>query len=306
MRFRPRRKLTKRSIFALLLAGSCLALLLPRSFTGKLLHVVQLGTPLAARTSQAIDATGELLTGQDAPVPASEYQSLTMRLAALEHQLAAQSARVQQLEAENRVLTGIRERGLGQRGRLIPARAVATDPLDWRESRWITQGTRRGVRDGLAVTSAKFSTALGTEEGARDGLAVLASEHLIGVVHQAGAYASKVRLLSDPATQMRVVIGRPGEDGFALLPASFWLVGAGRGRIEVRDVDRRYIDDGQVRVGDVVLSPPDEPGLPAALMIGAITQIQPDRDNGLLRVLEVTPPIDLSAIRQVYIVDTAG
>ncbi|HEY3245713.1 MAG TPA: rod shape-determining protein MreC [Phycisphaerae bacterium] len=306
MRFRHRRKFTKRSLFALLLGTSCIMLLLPRSLTGRLLHLVQLGTPLAARTSQAIDAASDALHGAEAPVAAAEYQSLATRLAALQNQLAAKSARVTQLEAENRELTGIRERGLQHRGRLIPARTIASDPLDWREARWVTQGARRGVREGQAVTSANLSVALGTGEGARDGLAVLASEHLLGIVQQAGAHTSRIRLLSDPATRMRVAIGRRAQDGLRLVPGSFWMTGAGRGKLHVRDVDRRYVDDGKIKIGDVVLSPPDDAALPAALTIGEVTEIHADRDNGLLRVLEVTPPIELSSVRQVYIVDPEG
>ncbi len=301
MRFR--RRLTPRSKLAVLLAISCLLLLFSTRVGGKLLHLLQLTSPMADAASSAANAAGRALASIEQPlVAADEHQAALARLRAAQNQLTAQAAHIQRLEAENRTLTGIRDRGFTVRGRLIPARVVAHDALDWRESRWIARGSTRGVRPGQAVLSNEFSIALGAESGARDGLRVLAAETLIGVIHRTSTHTAQVRLLSDPATQMRVLIGRQTEQGLKLVDASFWLVGAGRGRIEVRDVDRRYVDEG-VAVGDTILTPPDDPALPVSLAVGMISSIRNDRDNGLLRVLEVTPSVDFDDLRQVFVLD---
>ena len=65
-------------------------------------------------------------------------------------------------------LVGIRDRGLGPEGRLVPARVISEDVLPWRRSKLVSAGTLRGVRNGAAVTSHRFTADAGSEAGVSD------------------------------------------------------------------------------------------------------------------------------------------
>ncbi|HNQ22379.1 MAG TPA: rod shape-determining protein MreC [Phycisphaerae bacterium] len=305
-RRRPRPYL--RTILISLLALSLLGLLLPRSWTAPLMSLVQVLAPFQAATQAVADGAQARTAGDTPPPTAEEHQQLRQQAEALRHQVAALSAHAVALEEENALLTAVRLRGeggsaLGARGRLIPARVIAQDVVAWRSSRLIDAGTLRGVQPGAIVTSRAFDINQGEEIGLRPGLAVLLAETLVGTVEKTGTHTARVRLLSDITSARRVRIGRFVEDRFALVEPVFWLIGTGRGRMELRDVDRRLVQDGLVAIGDIVLSDPTDEMLPAALTIGKITMVEPDRGNPLLRVLTVEPVVPETQLQRVYVYD---
>jgi cell shape-determining protein MreC len=216
------------------------------------------------------------------------------------------AARVDGLERQNQTLAGIRRAGLGDRGRLIPARIIAGDVSPWRESSLVTAGAWRGVRRGQPVVSRFFTVDAGSEVGVQDGMNVLASEMLVGVVERVASHTARVRALSDPATEMPVMLGRAAGDRFMMAPLRFWLVGMGDGVMEVRDVDHRHVADGAVLVGDVVMTVSDDPLTPPAIRIGTVASITSDPDNRLLDTLRLTPAIDPRYVASVYVVDTGA
>jgi cell shape-determining protein MreC len=101
---------------------------------------------------------------------------------------------------------------------------------------------------------------------------------------------------------MPVLLGRPKPDGLERLDKVFWLIGAGEG-LRVVDVNHAYVEQGQVQEGDVVMTVGDEIILPLPVVIGRVTEILPDRSNGLLHVLEVTPAVRPERLRRVLIVN---
>lgn len=303
-RYTPSGRTTLLVLFALAL----IFMLLPNSWTGALMSLVQVLAPFQAASSGVGDAVANLGERPAEPPTSEVYAQIQQRQAALENQVAALSAYTETLERENELLTAIRLQNLGAvplgaKGRLIPARVIAQDAVTWRSSKLIDAGTLRGVRRGDAVTSRAFDISRGSEEGVRDGLAVLLAESLVGIVEQTGTHTARVKLLSDVTTQRRVRVGRFAEQEFMLAEPEFWLVGKGHGRMEIRDVDRRLEQDETVRVGDLVLSDPTDTLLPSALTIGKVTAIEPDRDNPLLRVLTVEPRVRERRLQQVYVYD---
>lgn len=270
------------------------------------MNLVQWVIPFQEVAQLAVD--GGAPTDAPAAMTQGEYQAFVQANAALQHRAAGLTVRIEELEAEVRTLTATRSwdaggRRLGSRGRLIPARVVGEDILAWRSSRLLSAGTWHGVSEGAAVVSRVFTIDHGPGADVQPGLAILLGETLVGFIEQAGTHASQVKLLSDVTTQMKVRIGRFADEAFALQDGYFWLTGIGDGRLRLRDVDRRLIDAGRIRVGDRVLSDPQNEVLPTALTIGRITEITPDRDNPLFAVGTVQAAVTEDGLRRVFIYD---
>ncbi len=297
-----KRQSRSRRIIATLLAVSFVGLLLPTAITGRLMNLVQILVPLQAAASRMTDRVGEGLSDQGPPVAAAEFDKLARQAAALERTVASFSDRIGQLEESNRQLTGIRNRGLGAQGMLIPARLVADDLLYWRDSKLANAGTLRGVQVGTAVTSRSLELDAGSEDGAVDGMAVLAGESLLGWVADCGTHTARVVLLSDPSIRMPVRIGRFEGGEFLLPPTEFWLVGQGQGKMTVIDVNRDLLsgEPPSIQTGDLVLTTNDNPKLPLALTIGKIATIAPNPKNRLLFTLEVEPAAPIGS-RDIYL-----
>ncbi|NOS99581.1 MAG: rod shape-determining protein MreC [Phycisphaerales bacterium] len=281
-------------LLVVLLCLSSAALLLPRSWTRRFVGITQVIAPLQDGATRAADAARAIVN--------DDVDTTGREMAAWRTMAVSLAAQNEALRERNADLTRVRERVMGSRGRLIPARVIADDPLAWRRSKRITAGARDGARRGDAVTSQWFSIDLGGDAGAVAGMGVLSAESLIGIVENANAMISQVRLLSDPATRMAVTIGRLEGDAFASSGAAFWLVGVG-GRIEIHDVHHQYVDNGDVRGGDVILTLEDDATLPPSLVIGTVAGMERDPGNGLLYVLDVDPGFDVDDLRGVYVVD---
>lgn len=290
MSYRSKRKKLSRQVVVTLLAISLIGLILPTSITGRLMNLVQVLVPIQDGATRLADGVGRALTAPLPAVSGDQHEQALQEIQALRRTVAALSARVTTQQHDIQELTGIRHLGGGVDDVLIPARLVAGDVLSFRDSGLIDAGTLRGVTPHAAVTARDLGLDVGSTDGAQPGMAVLSGQVLVGWVTQAGSHTARVRLLSDPAAPpMPVAIARATGQVFEVLKAEFWLVGQGRGRLAVIDVDRAYIegDPPQIRVGDVVITPDDDPRLPMALTIGTVRDIQPNPKNQLIYVLTV-------------------
>lgn len=312
MRKRYKPGSTFKTIVPCLLAVAMAAMLMPREWTSGLMSLVQVIVPFQDASTRA--ATAVRGSFEEAPVPVSgdRYDELARQKEALEHQVAALSVRVEDLRDEVEVLTGTRlwevnGQRIGATGRLIPSRVITPDLLVWHSSRLLNAGTLQGVKPGAPVMSQYFEIDHGEASGARDGLAILLREVLLGYIEQAGTHTSRARLLSDIGAERKVRIGRRTDDGFTVVDRFFWMVGLGHGRMEIRDVEYRDIEEGLIAVGDVVLSAQsdetDTAGLPAAMKIGDVTDIRTDLENPLLSILTVQSPLEAEPLSRVYIYD---
>lgn len=293
-----------------LLGVSLLGLTLPRQWTGRLMSLVQVIVPF----QHAANAAGERLTDafpdNGRTVSQAAIDAAERERAALEHKVAALSARVLDLEEEVSVLTATRiwgdeEGRLGARGRLIPARVIAPDILAWRSSRLINAGRLQGVRSGAPVASRYFEIGRGDTDGVRSGMAILLAETLVGEVVETGTHTARVRLLSDVGMEMKVRIARRVDDGFEPIARFFWLTGRGGGVMEIRDVERRDVEAGIIRIDDLVLSDHTSTRLPASMVIGKVVTIESDRHNPLLSILTIEAAVEPAALRRVYVFDAS-
>lgn len=312
--FMPMTRRSFREIYLpMLFLAAVGAWLLPTRWTGRLMSVVQVIAPFQDGIATVADAVSSS-PASDLEVPASapsqrkDGDALARRNAALRHQVAALTVRVDELSREVEILTATRlwkagEERIGARGRLIPADVIAPDLLPWRSSRLANAGALQGVRQGQAAISAEVTVKQGEAPGLRPGLAVLLGETLIGHVEQVGTETTRIKLVSDVSTEMKVLIGRFDQEGFTPLKRFFWLKGVGKARMEILDATRHDVETHRIQVGDVVLSDPTNPMLPVAMTIGTVTSIEDDRKNPLLAHLVVEPVVDFKTLRRVYVYD---
>jgi len=271
------------------------------------MSLVQVLVPFQHGVQLATDAVTPVHP-DDVPRDPGEMAAVVRERAALRNQVASLEVRVADLESENRLLSGTRlwsvegER-IGAQGRLIPGRVVTSDLLAWRASQLLNIGRLSGVGAGDAVVSGHFWIDRGEDAALRGGLAVLLAETLVGFVEEVGSHTSRVKLLSDPTVEMKVRVGRFVGEAFEAEAQAFWLVGRGQGLMEIREVDQRDVERGVIRTGDTVLSDPFSTNLPAAMVIGSVADAVPDRARPLLVNLTVSPAVEPSALRRVYVFD---
>lgn len=296
----------RKTIFTVLILISVVGFLLPTRLTGKLLNLVQVIAPFQDWASRSADAVAGVVSPADDGLTSAEAAELRRENTALKHRLVSLSGDFEDLNNAYARATQIRDRGL-DRGRLIPARVVAGDAFAWRASRLINSGTLSGVRLDSAVTSHHFSMRLDDADGMREGLSVLCAESLVGFVDQVGTHTARVRMLTDKQTALRVLIARAVTGDFYPLSNEFWLVGTGDAGMKIRDVSHTYVksndDEKNIRVGDFVFTSRDDPGLPASMTIGKISDIRQDPGNSLLYILSVEPAVEPVDLRQVFVVD---
>ena len=130
----------------------------------------------------------------------------------------------------------------------------------------------------------------GRRDGIREGMPVESGHGLVGRVLAAGTTRSLVELLTDPNFDAGVRIVRSGDDGLA----------SGRG--PGRDLEVSYIELETVVIpGEtVVTSGFDGSTFPAGLLVGTVTDVEPDAVRGAQRVT-VHPAADLTRLRWVQV-----
>jgi cell shape-determining protein MreC len=311
----PRIKFTRRGVFAILMLLSAASLfILPKEWSDPLKHV---GQPLiwieTALYGVSYEA-GACLSDLDGSRDHDRIESQ-----ALLHELASQIAVADELRGQNARLRGLREEwALPPTMPLLPARVVARDIVEWRDSLLVDRGSVRGVRRKDWAAS-RFFVDQGRVQGVAEGQAVLARECLLGRVEQVSPYMSRIQLFSDvdsPRIEVRIG-GRRAEEAesgeaveFVDYPCS--LRGLGHGRMMIEDVPYNYVGESaetssaperrRIRAGDLVFSAPGQLGLPSPLVIGKIAELQEDPKKRLVYGLLVEPVVAVDQLRDVFVV----
>lgn len=286
----------QRILFSILLAALVL-FVVPRSWLSRLAAVVRL-IPSSAPSG------GSLPVGDLIPTPTSltveEYQRLVTEKETLLNQGAALSARVRDLEEENRLLLRARSASLGVSGHLLEAEVISEDPAFWRRSGHLNQGRWAGIQVGHLVLSRFFSAKVSSGHP-QNATAALLGEVLLGVVDEVQGPSARVIWISDPDFEMEVLLARQTSAGIMLGQKPYWMRGAGEGLLHIVDVDQRDVDQGLVAEGDLVLARPSGSALPTAMRIGTVRSIQPDPQHPLLRTLEVAASLPADRLEKVYL-----
>jgi cell shape-determining protein MreC len=275
---------------------------LPTTFTNRAAGLLQILAPLQDGLIRGAD----YIIGPSDPTTSPESNTETLDQQAVKSAIASLTTQNQSLRRELERLAAVRQRGMGPGGRLIPTRVLSWDASNWRDSRQILGGVKAGLTPGAGVVTNHFAIPLTQADLITTGMGVLAAERLIGTIDNVGSFTSRVRLLSDPGSELTVTLAALDADTLIPINAKFILVGKGAGNIQIREVHHQYVDNGAISLGDYVLTLPDEPLLPPSITIGTVSNITPDRENALLYNLDVETGIHYADLRRLYVVDLAN
>jgi cell shape-determining protein MreC len=310
MYFYSWRRPSKRSIFAILMVASLINLLMPydlfrpaRSAT-QLIALAQLGSREA--THRVAEKVEQL---SDNPISAKEHHQLRQEKQGLENQVHSLRQQLGQLQSANQALTAIRRQpGFPENARLIPARIIAPDSDNWRESLLVGKGSSGQVKPASWVTT-RWRVQAGSEQDVQNSYRVLGRESLIGWVEQTHRWTSRVVLLSDPfanrACRVRIVNPEDGQAASESLDGEkvFILQGAGKGMMRIPDIPRQEIESGHVKVGSTVVSDPRDGRFPVSMVIGTISELEHNSKKPLYYDAVVQHRYSPDDLRCVYIVD---
>lgn len=315
MYYRRLRRPSKPAIFAMLMVASAGLAILPRSFLSSLRNTTQLAAlPQYAvtRAGRGLSQSADGLAAE--PVPAVRHAEVLREKQAIENENIALQEQIRSLQTRCEQLQKIRRRpDFPENGRLIPARVVGWDAVPGRDSLVLLNRPSAKVRRGDWVAS-RIAIQAGSDEGIHDEFRVLAQSTLIGWIEQTAPYVSRVVLLSDRYSNRvwRVHIasvGR-GDQRPRFVPrgddyADFALEGIGEGRMRILDIDARFIEEGLIRVGDVVTTDGHDPKLPLAMVIGDIIELQQIKKQPLLYHATVAHRFDPADLSEVLVVDVS-
>ena len=154
----------------------------------------------------------------------------------------------------------------------------------------IPRVTARVIDAPLSNFERTIELAKGHRDGIREGMPVESGDGLVGRVVEASATRSRVELLTDPNFDAGVRIVRSGDDGLA----------SGRG--PGRDLEVSYIELETVVIpGETVVTSGFEGStFPAGLLVGTVTDVEPDAVRGAQRVT-MHPAANLTRLRWVQV-----
>lgn len=202
---------------------------------------------------------------------------------------------------------------------LIPARVVAADALPYGRTRLANVGESRGVRPDMRVTTRELLTDRSKRLPGR--WAAVTPTALVGRITNSSAFAARLQLLTDRGFEMRVHIVRdpdnpreitvitPRGGSVQMLnrdnrfaPVEAWIRGNGTDAMTVPSIPKKH----NVLSGDWVTTRDDDTFLPAAVRIGRVVRVTNDPEHAGFVNLRVAPSVQMSSLREVYIVVPLG
>ena len=221
--------------------------------------------PLSIGRDISLSAHGFMASAEGAPkdvVSRKRYEKLHNRLANVTEWLKQERNKVQKL-------SGLRNRTVWQGVDFVLA-DIITSTIDGLHSELIIN---RGEKDGLAV-----------------GQFVLANESVIGTICKVDNRTARVRLITDPASQIAVKIEGLNKDRI--------LQGTGYNSAKVKLLPTKY----KVEVGEVVYARKKPGFLSTPVIVGTVGQCKSNKDNPLLWDITVKPACDIENLTDVSVI----
>lgn len=280
----PQHKRTTR-VFAYVMVGSLLALLLPRRWTDQPDHLLSLLlSPMSGSSRAALLAVTEHLRQ---PPPGT---------------LTAEEVRWINLAAENRALrqrneqlAGLRRAGWPQRVRFLQAEVVGSDSGPRRQIKTLNLGARDGVRKDQIVLAAAGVEPDFTVPGTYD-----YQMCVVGRIFAVGEGSSTLQLLTDPEFRLLAAIV-PVEDSQTWRADGVLTTEPGQ-LPSVVMVPANL----PVRPGDAVLARANPQFLPIELLVGTVKSCRRHERTPVVWQISMHPAVDLNTLGQVVVVDTSG
>ena len=200
--------------------------------------------------------------GSEDVVSRARYDKLHNRLANVTEWLKQERQKVE-------ALSGLRNRTVWQGVKFVLA-DIITSTIDGLHCELIIN---RGKEDGLAI-----------------GQYVLANESVVGTICKVDTRTARIRLITDPASQIAVKIEGLNKDRI--------LQGTGGDAAKVKLLPTKY----RVEVDEVVYAQKKPGFLSTPVIIGTVTQCESNKDNPLLWDITVKPACDISNLTEVSII----
>jgi cell shape-determining protein MreC len=296
---------SKPALFAMLMFASLIMILLPPELANVVRRLTEPIAVLQILGTEASQGIGKSMKSAiQRSVPAAKFETVREQNQALINENVTLRQMNKQLQDQISQLAGLTVRGFPEKGILIPARVIGGDAVPGKHS-LLVGGSMEGVDVGDPVVT-RLTVSAGRGEGVQPNSAVIAKQCLLGTVSQVGTLTARVVLLSDlhESKARRVFISRPpphAEEVEELPP--MYLEGMGRGKMLIRDIGKRHVESGRVRVGDLVSSAANDPKLPMSLVIGQIDKLVLNRDNPVTYFAIVSHLYTPDEIAQVFIAD---
>jgi cell shape-determining protein MreC len=282
------------NVFIVLMIISAITMFLPIRWTGSIEKYFQAWLSPAGNMTilAAQKLTGEKTVSSETCL--TDEGALRMQ--------AALSLKLQQLEAENRSLMGLRE-AIGERGELIPAGVASANVVGFDSlglpSVEIDKGTFAGVKEGCPVLAAMPLDLFEVQDTKLDPRLAIAAGMLVGVVaYNPGPLTSRVELISSPKAKLTIYIMRY-EEGRSKIVGRWYAEGTAKGKVLIsKDASAKW----GVEVGDFVI--PEDPAklnLPNPVVIGRVSKVEPSTDDRHFVDLEIEPFFHKTGLRRVYV-----
>jgi rod shape-determining protein MreC len=176
---------------------------------------------------------------------------------------------------------------------LVEARAIAYENQRLKRLLKLSRETTDAVATGRIVSSSFDSSrrlgtlSVGGSSGVRPSQPVRAPEGLIGRVIETGRFASRVLLVTDPASNVPVRLARDGTPAIA--------TGRGDGRIEIKPIE---IGNSKFARGDIFVTSGTggiyPPNVPVAIVVSAT------RDETVARPIADPARADFAIVQSIY------
>lgn len=165
--------------------------------------------------------------------------------------------------------------------------------LNLKEDYDIESVTGRVIGHSFDAWNQTVTIDIGTSDGVDTGLTVMGPNGVIGQVVSASQASSVVRLLSDPQSGVSAIVQSNRTQGI--------VRGSLNGLLHLENID----EDAELAVGDVVLTSGLGGSFTKGLLIGQITQIEGNSQDGT-RVVTVSANESISSLEEVMVVLSAG
>jgi len=260
-------RVPERVLFISLMLTGLIFLFAPQRLTSKFqfAFVRVFCWPLSVSRDISLSASGLMASAEGAPadvVSRTRYNKLHNRLANVTEWLKQERQKVE-------TLSGLRNRPAWKGVNFVLA-GIITSTIDGLHSELIIN---RGKEDGLAKD--QF---------------VLANESIIGTIFKADNRTARVRLITDPASQIAIKIEGLNKDRI--------LQGTGSGSAKVKLLPTKY----RVEVGEVVYAQKKPGFLSTPVIVGTVAQCESNKDNPLLWDITVKPACDIGTLTDVSVI----
>jgi rod shape-determining protein MreC len=221
--------------------------------------------PLSVSRDISLSASGIMASAEGAPadvVSRERYDKLHNRLANVTEWLKQERQKVE-------TLSGLRNR---------PA---------WKGVNFVLAGIITSSVDGL---HSELIINRGSEDGLAEDQFVLANESIIGTICKVDNRTARVRLITDPASQIAIKIEGLNKDRI--------LQGTGDNSAKVKLLPTKY----RVEVGEVVYAQKKPGFLSTPVILGTVAQCESNKDNPLLWDITVKPACDIETLADVSVI----